>query len=39
MVHRLIKPALLLGFLLVGNTAHAQGSTGRQGDADTQDRT
>ena len=31
MVHRLIKPALLLGFLLVGNTAHAQGSTGRQG--------
>ena len=31
MVHRLIKPALLLGFLLVGNAAHAQGSTGRQG--------
>ena len=31
MVHRLIKPALLLGFLLVGNAAHAQGNTGRQG--------
>ena len=31
MVHRLIKPALLLGFLLVGNVAHAQGNVGRQG--------
>ena len=31
MLHRLIKPALLLGLLLIGNPAHAQGSTGRQG--------
>jgi hypothetical protein len=31
MLHRLTKPALLLGFLLVGNPAHAQGSTSRQG--------
>ena len=31
MLHRLIKPALLLGLLLIGNPAHAQGSTTRQG--------
>ena len=31
MLHRLIKPALLLGLLLIGNPAHAQGSTIRQG--------
>jgi uncharacterized protein DUF992 len=31
MVHRLIKPAFLLGFLLICNAAHAQGSTGRAG--------
>ena len=31
MLHRLIKPALLLGLLLIGNPAHAQGSTSRQG--------
>jgi hypothetical protein len=28
---RLIKPALLLGLLLVGNPAHAQGSSNQQG--------
>ena len=31
MLHRLIKPASLLGLLLIGNPAHAQGSTTRQG--------
>ena len=31
MLHRLIKPALLLGLLLIGNPAHAQGSSVRQG--------
>src|SRR5262245_6296867 len=31
MLHRLIKPALLLGLLLIGNSAHAQGSSIRQG--------
>ena len=31
MLHRLIKPALLLGFLLIGNSAHAQGSSVQQG--------
>ncbi len=31
MLHCLIKPALLLGLLLIGNPAHAQGSTTRQG--------
>ena len=31
MLHRLSKPALLLGLLLIGNPAHAQGSTIRQG--------
>ena len=31
MLHRLITPALLLGLLLIGDSAHAQGSTGRQG--------
>jgi Protein of unknown function (DUF992) len=31
MLHRLIKPALLLGLLLIGNPAYAQGSTSRQG--------
>ena len=31
MLHRLIKPALLLGLLLIGNPAHAQGSSTRQG--------
>jgi hypothetical protein len=31
MGHRLNKPALLLGFLLIGSAAHAQGSTGRAG--------
>ena len=31
MLHRLIKPALPLGLLLIVSSAHAQGSTGRQG--------
>jgi hypothetical protein len=31
MLHRLINPVLLLGLLLIGNPAHAQGSTTRQG--------
>ena len=31
MLHRLIKPALLLGLLLIGNPAYAQGSSTRQG--------
>ena len=31
MLYRLIKPALLLGLLLIGNPAHAQGSSIRQG--------
>ena len=31
MIHRLIKPALLLGLLLIGNPAYAQGSSARQG--------
>jgi hypothetical protein len=31
MAHRFIKPALLLGFLLIGSAAHAQSSTGRSG--------
>jgi hypothetical protein len=31
MLHHLINPVLLLGLLLIGNPAHAQGSTTRQG--------
>jgi hypothetical protein len=31
MLHRLITPALLLGLLLIGNPAYAQGSSTRQG--------
>ena len=31
MLHRLINPVLLLGLLLIGEPAHAQGSTTRQG--------
>ena len=37
MLHRLIKPALLLGLLLIGNPAHAQGSYNPTGHADMQD--
>ena len=31
MLHRLITPALFLGLVLIGNPAHAQGSSARMG--------